>query len=131
MPMSRSEIEDALNKALAPYRTIVRFGKGAAQDLKHFPKATQKEILALILARAKKGALLKPDGIGEPLHGPLSGFSKIKPKHLALRIVYRPRRDGDQVIMEIIAIGPRDRSEVYKLAAARVLEFQREMREEE
>ncbi len=56
-------------------------------------------------------------------------FTKIKPKALALRIVYRPIQLPKGIVrMEIIAIGPRDKSKVYELATRRVLDFQEEMR---
>lgn len=49
-----------------------------------YTKGQQEKILALILARAKKGPRIKPNGIGEPWPGEVRGFTKIKPKHLGL-----------------------------------------------
>ncbi|GAX88920.1 hypothetical protein [Effusibacillus lacus] len=83
---------------------------------------------------AKKGPLIKPEGYGEPLIGPLFGFMKIKPKAMSLRIVYRPvnpQTADEKIRMEIIAIGPKNREEVYDLAAARLAEFKIEMEKRE
>ncbi|HEU4964071.1 MAG TPA: hypothetical protein VFV52_09520 [Bacilli bacterium] len=60
------------------------------------------------------------------MHGDLVGFGKIKPKKLGLRIIYRPVH-AHLIRMEVIAIGPRDREQVYALAAKRVTEFKLEM----
>ena len=105
----------------------VRFTKNSLNDLKGFQKEIQKRILSLIFAQGLKGPLLKPDGIGAPLHPPLNGFAKIKSKSINIRVIYRPVTNSDYIIMEIIAIGPRDRKLVYKIAAERKLEFLREM----
>jgi mRNA interferase RelE/StbE len=62
--------------------------------------------------------------------GPLIGFTKNKPKAMSLRIVYRPvesQKLGGEIRMEVIAIGPKDREEVYDMAAVRVAQFKVEM----
>ncbi len=72
--------------------------------------------------------VIKPDGYGEPLIGALLGFTKIKPRAMSLLIVYRPAGLRTGVIrMEIIAIGPRDKDQVYELATRRAVEFRKEM----
>jgi mRNA interferase RelE/StbE len=102
-------------------------GSDAVDDLKGYRKEITM-ILALIVAQARKGPLIKPDGYGEPLLGPLFGFTKIKPKALSLPIVYRPVKLPDGLVrMEIIAIEPKNREEVYELATRRVAEFKAEM----
>ena len=127
--MADSHAADNLNAILAPLHVRIRFGEQAIRDLADYPKGIQSQILALILHRAKAGSSLKPEGLGEPFRGDLSGFSKIKAKSLSLRIIYRPRRIDGFLHMEIIAIGPRDRKEVYREATRRVLRFRREMQE--
>lgn len=124
------DIQVMLQQVLAPHHVQVRFGRSALGDLEHFHSEQQRVILALIIARAKKGPLLKPHGIATPLRGELRGFSKIKPKSIGLRIVYRPSQVGEDAIMEIIAIGPRDGDRVYRTAARRLLAFQSEMERE-
>ncbi|MBU4639425.1 hypothetical protein [Bacillus toyonensis] len=118
--------ETFLNKELNPFSVKVRFGKNALRDIKAYDPYTQKVIIALLIKRGKSGPLIKPDGLGEPLHGDLSGFTKIKYKDLNLRIVYRPLKDGF-ILMDVIAIGPRDKSKVYSLAVKRLSTFQHEM----
>ena len=121
-------VEDTVNAMLGSFNVEIRFSKQAVEDLIGYKKEQQETVLALILARAKNGPLIKPNGIGEPLHGELHGFTKIKPKHLGLRVIYRPRQET-KIIMKIIAIGPRDHDKVYAIAAKRLKVFRREMSE--
>ena len=58
--------------------------------------------------------------IAVALHGELAGCKKIKWRNAGLRMVFRIREDGTVEIAEIVAIGRRDRSEVYKTAAGRL-----------
>lgn len=113
----------AINEYLRPYRVQVWFSKESLDDLNTYDKNQQELIVALILKRAKNGPLLKPFGIGKPLRNKLKGFTKIKAKSMALRIVYRPVKLGEDVRMELIAIGPRDKQKVYLLAAKRLQSF--------
>lgn len=119
-------VDEILNNILKPYKVEIRFSQKAVNDLRGYNKEQQEIILALIVARAKKGPLIKPNGIGEPLRGELHGFTKIKPKRLGLRIIYRPIQTN-RIIMEIIAIGPRDRDKVYTVATKRLKDFLLEM----
>lgn len=120
------EIEEKVNHLLGNLNIEVWFGEDASDDLKGYRKEINT-ILGLIVAMAQKGPLIKPEGYGEPLLGPLFGFTKIKPKAMSLRIVYRPIKVEGKIRMEIIAIGPKNREEVYHLAAARVQDFKIEM----
>lgn len=121
-------VEETLNAILGSFHVEIRFSKKAVEDLTGYNKEQQEKILALILARAKKGPLIKPNGIGEPLHGEFHGLTKIKPKRLGLRVIYRPLQES-KIIMEIIAIGPREHDKVYILAAKRLKGFHLEMSE--
>lgn len=121
------DVQPILRSVLAECRVSVRFGHDAMNDLLSFDKSIQETLLALICARAMRDPLFKPNGIAESLHGDLHGFSKIKPKHLGLRIVYRPVQKDRQTGMEIVAIGLRDREKVYRQAALRVAKFTEEM----
>lgn len=122
-----ASVDESLNTFLKSFNVEVNFSNKAIEDLASYTQDMQEKILALIVARAKNGPLIKPKGIGEPLHGDLHGFTKIKPKHLALRIIYRPSKQGKLTVMEVIAIGPRDRDKVYTMAAKRLVAFKREM----
>lgn len=124
--MTADQIEQQLKELLGPLRVEVVLGEQAVHDLKGYRKQIHT-ILALIVAQAKKGPLIKPNGYGEPLLGPLWGFTKIKPKALSLRIVYRPVTLDDTIRMEIIAIGPRDKDQVYEMAVKRLVDFRKEM----
>ncbi len=116
-----------INQILKPYHVEVHFTKESAKDFSDYDKDLQEKILALIIKRGISGPLIKPDGIGEPLKKELRGFTKIKPKRMALRIVYRPVLKENIIRMEIIAIGPRDKEKVYQLAAARLQSFFEQM----
>ena len=124
--MDLHEIEAKIAQLLDPLKVEVYFGRDAVDDLKNYRREINV-ILSLIVAMARKGPLIKPKGCGEPLHGKLTGFTKIKPKAMSLRIVYRPVEAGDKIRMEVIAIGPRDKEEVYELAARRIVAFKEEM----
>lgn len=57
--------------------------------------------------------------IGQQLSGKLSDCKKIKHKRLGLRIVFKESDLGIEII-EIIVIGKRSDSEVYKIAEKRL-----------
>lgn len=77
---------------------------------------SQRRLVRIAVAKLKTRA----DEIGTPLRGELAGCKKIKWRNAGLRMVFRIREDGTVDIAEIVAIGRRDRSEVYKTAAARL-----------
>jgi mRNA interferase RelE/StbE len=120
------DLEQFINQSLTTFCVKVFFSENSWDDLISYPKEQQKRILALIIQRGKKGPLIKPDGPHEPLGGELHGFTKIKPKAMGLRINYHPMKNG-WVRMDIIAIGPRDKKKVYRMAAERIVEFREEM----
>ncbi|MEW5954861.1 MAG: hypothetical protein AB1815_14305 [Bacillota bacterium] len=120
-------VEELLNQYLAELGVEVKFSRKASKDLACYDKEIQERIIALILKRGRAGPLIKPKGIGTPLGKELSGFTKIKPRSLNLRIIYRSVELSGVVRMEIVAIGPRDKEKVYHMAVARLLEFKKEM----
>ncbi|TCW38994.1 mRNA interferase RelE/StbE [Laceyella sacchari] len=120
-------IAQQINELLKPYRVEVHFTKESLNDLSSYDKNRQEKIIALIIKRGMRGPLIKPQGIGEPLRDELKGYTKIKPKNMALRIVYRPVVNDEMIRMEIIAIGPRDKEKVYRLAARRLQSFEQQM----
>lgn len=77
---------------------------------------SQRRLVRIAVAKLKTRA----DEIGTPLHGELAGCNKIKWRNAGLRMVFRIREDGMVEIAEIVAIGRRDRSEVYKTAVGRL-----------
>jgi mRNA interferase RelE/StbE len=120
-------IEKFKQQLLQKYGVEIRFSKNAAQDFKKINKGKRPDILLAIVRRAKNGPLFKPKGIAEPLRAPLHSFAKIKLKASNERIIYRPVQIENRVIMEIIAIGPRDKEKAYRLAAERLIRFLNEM----
>jgi mRNA interferase RelE/StbE len=120
-------IAQQINELLKPYQVEVHFTKESLNDLSSYDKNQQEKIIALIIKRGMRGPLIKPQGIGEPLRDELKGYTKIKPKNMALRIVYRPVVNDEMIRMEIIAIGPRDKEKVYRLAARRLQSFDQQM----
>jgi mRNA interferase RelE/StbE len=124
----QKEIEK-LNEYLLRFHTQVFFSRNSLQNFKSYSKGQRKQILALIVKQAMKGAMLKPKGNGNQLHPPLHQFSKIKPKSMSLRVIYRLVEKDEIVEMQIIAIGPRDRNEVYEMAKSRIHLFFEEIQQ--
>lgn len=58
---------------------------------------------------------------GQPLSGKLKGTRKLKLRNSGLRIVFHQKSEQIE-IMQIVAIGKRDKSKVYKDAAKRLEE---------
>ncbi len=104
------------------YNVELKFTPEVKQDLKAINKGSRTSILALIIRRAKQGPLFVPDGVAKSLHGNLSGFAKIKSKSTNIRCIYKPVK-STITRMDMIAIGPRDKSKAYKLAAERLEAF--------
>lgn len=77
---------------------------------------SQRRLVRVAVEKLKTRA----DEIGTPLHGELAGCKKIKWRNAGLRMVFRIREDGTVEIAEIVAIGRRDRFEVYNTAAERM-----------
>ncbi len=106
---------------LEKYQTQVMFTANARQDYNSFSAGKRQDILKLIIKQAEKGALLKPDGNANRCEGALHEYAKIKSKSLNLRVIYKPvKLDTGIVRMDIIAIGPRDDLQVYKMAIKRI-----------
>jgi mRNA interferase RelE/StbE len=123
-------IEQAINNKLlsANANVIVKFSSYSLKDISKYDKGEQKVIIASIIKRGIVGPLLKPEGVGEPLSKDLTNFTKIKLRDKGCRIIYCPLKNG-KILMGIIAVGPRDRKKVYKIAAQRIYEFDKEMNE--
>lgn len=103
------------------YHVELAFIPEVVKDIKAINKGNRTYVLALIIQRAKQGPLFVPNGEAKSLDGNLSGFSKIKSNSLNTRVIYRPV-PNNPIRMDIIAIGPRDKKKVYKLAAERLSE---------
>ena len=95
--------------------TIGFFNRDAERDFKKLD-GSQRKLVLVALKKLKTRA----DEIGVPLHGELAGCKKIKWRKVGLRMVFRILEDGSLEIVEIVAIGKRDRSEVYETARERL-----------
>ncbi len=62
----------------------------------------------------------RADQLGSPLHGSLEGCKKLKWRDAGIRLVFRILEDGTVEIVEIVAIGRRDKGAVYKAAEKRL-----------
>lgn len=123
--MPKEKIEKINQLLFEQYKTQVMFTSSAMQDYKSFAAGKRQDILKLIIKQAQKGALLKPDGNGNRCEGALHDFAKIKSKSLNLRIIYKPTKLETGIIrMDIIAIGPRDDLQVYKMAIQRLADWE-------
>lgn len=56
---------------------------------------------------------------GQSLHGNLAQCNKLKNKKMGLRIIFREAEGSIQVI-QIVAIGKRDKEKIYKMAEERL-----------
>ena len=56
---------------------------------------------------------------GQPLHGNLAKCNKLKNKKMGLRIIFR-EAEGTVQVIQIVAIGKRDKERIYKLAEERL-----------
>ena len=61
---------------------------------------------------------VRPEEIGKPLSGALKGCCELKFRADGIRIIYEVEK-GEVKIVEIIAIGKRDKDEVFKVAEKR------------
>ncbi len=99
----------------------IEYIKEAQRDLKRLDPYNRKIILKAIEKTAEH-PLPPPDGIGKPLgnhdSAKLSGFYKIKLRHLGYRVVYQLVIEGGT--MRVIVISVRDDEAVYKEAECRI-----------
>ena len=92
----------------------IEWTKYSAKDYKKLDHSSQIFVDKAI-------ARIKRDGMqaGTPLRGELAGCNKLKHRSLGLRVVFRKSPGGIQII-QIVAIGRRDKSTVYGIAAKRI-----------
>lgn len=56
---------------------------------------------------------------GQPLHGNLARYPKLKNKKMGIRIIFR-ETEGTIKVIQIVAIEKRDKDRLYKLAEGRL-----------
>ncbi len=118
-----------VNALLKDCNVEVKFSELAVKDLSGYDQNIQEQLIALIVKRARSGPLIRPKGVGKPLGKMLKGFTGIKSKHLNIRVVYRPVESAGRILMQVIAVGPRDKDALYRKAVHRLYEFEKEMAE--
>ena len=90
-----------------------------------YDKTAEIEYLSLdgsVRAMVNKGIArlaLRADEIGKPLSGLLAGCRELKFRIDGIRVIYRIR-DGHVEVVQIIAIGARDKGKVFDLASRRL-----------
>lgn len=58
---------------------------------------------------------------GQPLHGKLTGYRKLKNRKMGLRIIFGRNSETSGInIIDIVAIGKREKLEIYKIAQERI-----------
>ena len=102
----------------------VEYLKAALRDLERLDPYNRKIILKAIQKTAER-PLSPSDGVGKPLgnhaSSKLSGFFKIKLKHLGYRVAYQLLIQGE--IMRVIVISIQDDDAVYKEVERRIRNF--------
>lgn len=98
-----------------PYK--VEFVPEALNDFDALDKSTKKQVAKKIDTLSENPLLGKP--LGNKFGIDLTGFYKLYVAKKKYRIVYHLIGNSLEVI-EIIAIGKRDKEEVYKIAAKRL-----------
>lgn len=93
----------------------IEFTKESAKDLRRLDNSQRIQIRKSLVKLETLGM-----EAGQALHGALSGCRKLKHKRLGLRIVFRQKASGIEII-EIVVVEKRSDNEVYKIAQKWIL----------
>lgn len=88
--------------------------KGTKEDIANL-EGSQKKLVEKSLKRIQSIGMQA----GEQLHGNLHTCRKLKHKKARLRVIFRQSSKGIEII-EIVVVGKRSDSEVYKIAEKRL-----------
>ncbi len=88
-----------------------QYSKGDYDDLDGSQKIFVDKALDRIISKGMEA--------GQPLNGSLSHCNKLKNRKMGLRVVFR-EVEGKLQIIQIVAIGKRDKDEIYKIAEKRL-----------
>jgi mRNA interferase RelE/StbE len=91
----------------------IKYLPEAVEDLDSLNKAAAQRVLTVIEERIING---DPENLGKPLRHELAGCRRIRTGDT--RIVYKVH--ADQVMVLVVAVGPRRNQEVYKAARRRL-----------
>ena len=96
-------------------RFVLRFfNRDALKEYKSLDGSVRK-LVDLGLAKLR----VRADEIGKPLHGELSGCRELKYREAGIRVVYRIVGENVEIV-EIVAIGARDKGKVFAVASRRL-----------
>ena len=101
-------------------RFEVRFGCPAAEKDYNSLDGSTRVMVDKGLLRLEQRA----DEIGKALSGALSGCKELKFRADGIRVIYRIV-NGHVEVVQIIAIGARDKGRVFEIAARRIAEIDR------
>ena len=101
-------------------RFEVRFGCPAAEKDYNSLDGSTRAMVDKGLLRLEQRA----DEVGKPLSGTLSGCKELKFRADGIRVIYRIV-NGHVEVVQIIAIGARDKGRVFEIAARRIAEIDR------
>lgn len=96
-------------------RFVLRFfNRDALKECKSLDGSVRK-LVDLGLAKLR----VRADEIGKPLRGELSGCRELKYREAGIRVVYRIVGENVEIV-EIVAIGARDKGKVFAVASRRL-----------
>jgi mRNA interferase RelE/StbE len=94
-------------------------------DVRFYDKAVEKEYRSLdgsakrLVDVGLAKLRVRADEIGKPLHGDLKACKELKFRGIGIRVVFRILEDRAEIV-EVLAIGPRDKGEAFTVAAHRL-----------
>ncbi|MEF9875552.1 MAG: hypothetical protein RR842_02370 [Gordonibacter sp.] len=100
----------------APHeRFEVRFYNAVAAKEYQALDGSVRRLVDIGLAKLR----VRADEIGKPLSGPLKMCKELKFRSAGIRVIFRIV-DGVAEVVEIVAIGPRDKGNVFDVASQRL-----------
>lgn len=96
-------------------RFVLRFFSREVEKEYRSLDGSVRKLVDLGLAKLR----MRADEIGKPLHGELAGCKELKYREAGVRVVYRIV-DEEVEIVEVVAIGARDKGKVFSSAVRRL-----------
>ena len=98
-----------------------KYSQEARADMKKLDNSQQEQVIRAIRKFVQNPLPKSEGGYGNPLHGELAGYFKIKLLDSGIRILYTLKRRKDKMI--VVLIGMRRDDEVYEIALERLKKF--------
>lgn len=99
----------------------VRLSREAEEDFLKFDSKQQSQIKRAVDKFSLNPLPKSEGGYGNPLHGELAGYFKIKLVNAGIRVLYTLKRRKNRMI--VVLIGMRRDDEVYEIALERLQKF--------